>query len=302
MSSEQREALITDDQGVVVDSTREGPTPAQVGAQVKISEKDEGEVDDEIERWVLHQSHYNQGTRYIVIEPGRERGRTGEDAPRPRRADRPEPNPELDDREGDEEFGWLNHSTDWNLRDVGHARPANDELIGEKQTPDFWCSVEHYGATFSGDRNQGVRVTHHDAIPVELGRPRVDVNRTIDSSVYTAGQSVRITLDLTVIGDGAVRVRDRLPDGFEPLAAVDGDDEAVDFETSPNGNGTFVEFDVALGESDTIRYIAEATDEFDSAAVGPVSVREAGADWDDIQRWEAVEDELQRVAVVGIDI
>jgi hypothetical protein len=214
-------------------------------------------------RWVLHQSFYNLGTRYLVIEPGSQRGLTGENR-RDRRVD-PHPNASRT-----EEIGWINNSTDWSLREIGHARPAIEPVIeGSGASPDFWCAVAQNGFTVCGDRGSGVHVTHHDAIPLEEPMPEVAAERSVeggDTPGVVATSSLRVGVDVAVEDGSEVRVRDRIPAGYELIEADPG------VRILPNGSGRFLEFERAAADGDTLSYVLEASDGVDEGALGPISV------------------------------
>ena len=228
------------------------------------------------ERYIIHQGHYHGGIRYLEVEPGSERGLTGS----VRRDYRPDTNPNVDGRDGSEKLGWVNNSTDWNVSDVGHARPTNEE--DGSLSPDFWGSVEHNGLSFHGDRGAGVYVTKHDAIPMTAPLPPLEVERADDGSAFLAGQTNRIDVTVETFergnGDAAeVRVRDRIPDGYEVVAGDDAD-------TYPQGNRTAVEFaeTVTPGETVTFSYFVEVPDDPGSGTFGPVEVSSDGREWDTV--------------------
>ena len=233
------------------------------------------EVDGE-ERYIIHQGHYHGGVRYLEVEPGSERGLTGG----VRRDYRPDTNPNVDGRDGSEKLGWVNNSTDWNVRDVGHARPSNEE--SGNLSPDFWSSVEHNGVSFHGDRGAGAFASVHDDIPLTKPLPPLEVERADDGSAFLAGQTNRVDVTAETFergnGDAAeVRVRDRIPDGYE---VVGGDDT----ETYPQGNRTAVEFTATVdpGETVTFSYFVEVPDDPDSGTFGPVEVSSDGREWDTV--------------------
>ena len=232
------------------------------------------EIDGE-ERYVIHQSHYHGGIRYLEVEPGSETGLTGD----ARRDYRPGTNPNIDGRDGSETTGWINNSTDWNVRDTGHARPRNES--SGNLSPDFWGSVEHNGVSFHGDRGNGFYATVHDDIPLTRPLPPLEADRVDDDgSVFQAGQTTKLTIEVQAFeranGDAAeVRVRDRMPSGYE----VAGGD---DVETYPQGNRTAVEFATTVepGTSETLTYFVEVPDDAGSGTFGPVEVSSDGREWD----------------------
>ena len=231
------------------------------------------EIDGE-ERYIIHQSHYHGGVRYLEVEPGSDDGLFGG----ARRGYRPAPNPNVEDREGDEEIGWINDSTDWNVQDIGHARPRNES--SGNLSPDFWGSVEHNGVSFHGDRGNGFYATVHEEIPLTKPLPPLEVERADDGSAFLAGQTNRIDVTVETFergnGDAAeVRVRDRIPAGYE----VVGGDEV---DTYPQGNRTAVEFTATVepGETVTYSYFVEVPDDPGSGTFGPVEVSDDGREWD----------------------
>jgi hypothetical protein len=252
------------------------------------------EIDGET-RYIIHQGHYHGGIRYLEVEPGSADGLTGD----ARRDYQPQPfDPEKVDNyeasgglvtEGDptreqypdaDGFGWINNSTDWNVRDVGHARPTNDE--DGSLSPDFWSSVEHNGLSYHADRGAGVYVTKHDDVPMTAPLPPLEAERADDGSAFLAGQTNRVEISVETFerpnGDAAaVRVRDRMPSGYEVIA---GDD----VETYPQGNRTAVEFTatVAPGDSATLTYFVTVPADPGSGTFGPVEVSADGDEWDTV--------------------
>ncbi|PSP77382.1 hypothetical protein BRC88_13780 [Halobacteriales archaeon QS_4_69_225] len=224
------------------------------------------------ERYIIHQGHYHGGIRYLEIEPGSERGLTGD----ARRKYRPKTNPNVDGRDGSETIGWINNTTDWNLAEVGHGRPFRE---GVGLSPDFWCSVEHNGLSFHGDRRAGVYVTKHDDIPMTPPLPPLEADRVDDDgSVFQAGQTTAVTIEVQAFersNAADVRVRDRIPSSYE---VVGGDD----VETYPQGTRTAVEFTATVepDSSKTLRYFVEVPDDAGSGAFGPVEVSPDGREWD----------------------
>jgi len=253
------------------------------------------EIDGE-ETFVVHQGHYHGGVRHIAVRPGTEDGLTEIDGGTPgekgRRRYRPtgfDPGAvdgyEDIDEPGSypyagEPFGWINNSTDWEMEEVGHARPVNEET--GNLTPDFWCSVEHNGVVYSSDRSAGAFATAFDLVDLRRPLPPLEVERADDGSAFLAGQTNRIDVTVETFergnGDAAeVRVRDRIPDGYEVVA---GDDA----ETYPQGNRTAVEFTATVepGETVTFSYFVEVPDDPDSGTFGPVEVSSDGREWDTV--------------------
>ena len=252
-------------------------------------------------RWVVHQSSYNLGVRYFVIEPGSERGLTeidgGTEGPDGRRQYRPLENPEVDGRDGSEEFGWINNSTDWSLREIGHARPHNEHVAERDEfTPDFWCSMEHNGYTLNGDRNSGVRVTHHDAIPLSDPIPDVAVERSAEGAVGLGGSSERLRIEVaSVAADREVRVRDRIPAGYEVA------DTSHDATTAAAGNGTVVEFDGPVAAGETLEVVVERTADPAGDTFGPVEVTTVDG-FEHAESWRAVSGTAVRAADLDLEV
>jgi hypothetical protein len=249
------------------------------------------EIDGE-KRYIIHQGHYHGGIRYLEVEPGTEEGLTevadgGKAGSEGRRNYRPAPNPNVDNMEGRTEIGWINNSTDWNVRDIGHARPTNDAV--DNLSPDFWSSVENNGLSYHGDRGAGVYVTTHDEIPMESPRPPVEVSRENDSSVYLGGSTARIDITIDAFEReneaAALLVRDRMPDGYE----VVGGNETT---TYPQGVRTAVEFTdvtgprsdeepqraVEPGETRTLTYFVSVPESPGNETFGPVEISGDGGD------------------------
>ena len=230
------------------------------------------EVDGE-NRHIIHQGHYHGGVRYLEVEPGSADGLTGD----ARRDYRPRTNPNAAGRDGSETIGWINHDTDWNVTDIGHARPANRET--GNLSPDFWSSVEHNGLSYHGDRGAGVYVTKHTDLPMTSPLPPLEADRADDGSAFLAGQTNRVEITVETFdrpnGDAAaVHVRDRMPGGYE---VVGGDD----VETYQEGNRTAVEFTATVdpGDSATLTYFVEVPSDPGSGTFGPVEVSADGDEW-----------------------
>jgi hypothetical protein len=252
------------------------------------------EIDGETQ-YVIHQGHYHGGVRYLRVLPGTDEGLTGD----ARRDYQPETNPNAAGRDGSETIGWINNTTDWNVVDVGHARPKNEET--GNLSPDFWSSVEHNGLSFHGDRSAGVWVTYYDgetaldsegeptsddgkpedigAVPLGKPRPQLEVSRSDDGDLFTAGQTNRVDIEVTAYERGdaeaaSVTVRDRVPTDYE---VVGGDAT----ETYPRGVRTAVEFEteVAPGETTTLTYFVQVGEDTGESTVGPVEVSADGREW-----------------------
>jgi hypothetical protein len=89
--------------------------------------------------------------------------------------------------------------------------------------------------------------------PPDLDRPEVSGTRTDDGAVFTGGQTNQI--DLSVSADGPVRLRDRVPAGWQVLDAGDVDPEAT--TENPDGS-TDVRFDVPPAHEQSVTYFVEA--------------------------------------------
>lgn len=104
--------------------------------------------------------------------------------------------------------------------------------------------------------------------PPDLDRPEVSGTRTDDGAVFTGGQTNQI--DLSVSADGPVRLRDRVPAGWQVLDAGDVDPEAT--TETPDGS-TDVRFDVPPAHEQSVTYFVEAPEAPESSGrstFGPV--------------------------------
>jgi hypothetical protein len=202
--------------------------------------------------WV-HQAHYHGGIRYLKVEPGK---------------------------------GYA-------LTEKGYSRPEQEDVPdGSKMqglsgvTPNVWGCVESNGVTFAADINQGVHAVIHDDIPVGGADPVVGTNREMDGSVFRAGDTNQVDLELA-FADSEVLVRDRVPNGW----TVDAADRGYDVVTV--GEDRFVQFDGTATEGEAFRYFAGAggsgPDSF-----GPVQVSADGGD-----TWVTVDGSAASVYTLG---
>ncbi len=215
-------------------------------------------VDESGDFWV-HQAHYHGGIRYLKME-------------------------EVDGNMQLNEKGF-------SRPDYGVPKASRMEGL-TSVTPNCWGANESNGVTFASDINQGVHAVTHNDIEIGGGPAVVDVTRSDDASVFTAGQTDRIRLSVDFLDRyDEVRVRDRLP------AAWDAYDEGEDgYETYEEGDATYVEFDSnnTASQGDTLSYFADVGEESDGATVGPVEVSTDGGD-----TWRAVPGTLETNFVVG---
>jgi len=224
--------------------------------------------------WV-HQSHYSGGIRFLKVDPGTDDGLV-------RPAERFECNRESDsggDCAGHDYTGadGPHNDTDWALTEEAWARPNLEPPKDSRMeglnylTPFCWGANVSNGVTFAGDINQGVYALQADGVPVG-GAPAVsEVTREDDGSVFTAGQTnqVEITVESVAYHD-SLRVRDRVPDGWE---VVEGDD----YEVVEIGGSTYLDFG-EVEEGQTVNYFVDVGDETASYDAGPTQVSADGGD------------------------
>ena len=243
-----------------------------------------GDGDDE--RFVVHQSHFHGGVRYLEVRPGTDDGLTEADGTR--RDVRPTVNPHFEEREG-EAFGWINETTDWSLVDVGHARPQSEVIEEEtapgRLTPRATTAAVSGGVTFAADQFAGARAVRHETVPLSPPMPVLSADRTYGAGPTRTTSVVEIDISaLARDGDAAtVRVRDRIPDGW---TLINGD-----VETYPQGVRTAAEFErsVAPGEDATLSYRVKTPDDgVTSGTFGPVEVSVDGDEW--VELTNTVED------------
>jgi len=243
-------------------------------------------VDGE-ERFRVHQSHFHGGIRYLEVRPGTDDGLTelGDGTPGAsgRRSYRPTINPHFEERE-QEEFGWINNSTDWNLVDIGHARPRSEVIEDEKSpgrlTPRMTTAAASSGVTFTADQFAGVRAVRHRSVPVSAPLPALSASRSYGAGP-TRTTSV-IEIDLSALDRNgkaeSFRVRDRIPDGW---TLINGN-----VEVYPQGVRTAVEFEttVAPDANETLIYRVKTPDDgVTRGTFGPIEASLDGDAWIEIE-------------------
>jgi hypothetical protein len=239
--------------------------------------------------------HYHVGTR--VLEIGYPGGPAVEEEDR-----QGDPYGDLpEDEEPVSEGGVASGSEGWLLAETGwsrtHFNTPKEAKFGSLSaaTPYRWCAVEENGVIFSSDISTGVYVMRLDDPAIPIGtrvqiEPRVDVRD--DGSVFTAGQTNRITLDVDTAA--AAEVRLNLPTGW---STVGGDGH----EERDVADNTLVEFDEPVDGQDsrTVFVRVDGSRPGSAETVGPVEVTaDVGAD-DDQQVWEAVPETERSNVVVG---
>ncbi|MFP9190451.1 CocE/NonD family hydrolase [Natronosalvus vescus] len=117
--------------------------------------------------------------------------------------------------------------------------------------------------------------------------PNATLARDQDASVYTAGQTARVTITVEETTEEAL-VRDRLPDGWTVL---DGDDHTI---TELEG-ATYVEFEEPLNDGESVRYYAEVPGETGDHEFGPLEYSATG------ELWASDADTSAAVTVLGLD-
>lgn len=116
--------------------------------------------------------------------------------------------------------------------------------------------------------------------------PTATFSREADASVYTAGQTAKVTITADSTTEDAL-VRDRLPEGWE---IVGGDDHSTDTVEGV----TYVEFDEPVADGESVQYYAEASEDTGDYEFGPVEYSATGDLW-------ATFDATASKTVVGID-
>jgi hypothetical protein len=220
------------------------------------------------EFWV-HQAHYGGGIQYLEVKTGKQDGLVGADA-------------RFTEPDGDTDGNGLSgaadehNTTDWRLRRRGYARPTygtpkESRIEGLNYiTPFVWGASESNGVTFASDINQGVHAIIHDDIPVGGADPVVGINRSDDGSLFTGGQTDRVSLDVA-FSDRDVLVRDRLPESWN---AIEGDE----YDTVEAGGSQYIQFSEPVSGGDTLRYFASVGSETGAHQLGPVKVSDDGGD------------------------
>jgi hypothetical protein len=240
--------------------------------------------------WV-HQSHYSGGVRFLTVERGSDHGLVSP-------GDRFECNRASDsagDCAGHDYTGadGPHNDTDWSLTEEGWARPNLEPPTDSRMeglnylTPFCWGANESNGVTFAADINQGIYALQADAIDLGGAPAVVDLTRSDDGSVFMAGQTDRVTIDVEGIEyHDSVTVRDRVPEGWDALR---GDyDRTVEV-----GGSTYLEFDdVAAGES--VSYFVDVGSSTGSYGPGPTRVSADGGD-----TWLTVPDTTDTALVAG---
>ena len=244
--------------------------------------------------WV-HQRHYSGGVRFLTVERGSDHGLVSP-------GDRFECNRASNsagDCAGHDYTGadGPHNDTDWSLTEEGWGRPNLEPPTDSRMeglnylTPFCWGANESNGVTFAADINQGIYALQADAIDLGGAPAVVDLTRSDDGSVFMAGQTNRI--DHEIETDEPVRVRDRLPAGWE----VVGGDAVTTYDT---GDGLRVEFDEPVGPTGagpTTRSMFVTVGGTANQQVGPVQF----ATDDDPSRggkdWETLADSVGPVLV-----
>lgn len=248
----------------------------------------------------IHQSHYSGGVRFLRVETGDGHGLVSP----AERFECTRPSDTEGNCEGHQYAGTNgphNTASGWDLVEEGWARPNLEPPTESRMeglnylTPFCWGANESNGVTFAADINQGIYALRQTgdsdtgARGIPLGDPPVvaSVERTDDSSVFTAGQVNKVTVEVTDLQyHDEVHVRDRIPDGWEVIA---GDST----ETVEAGGDTYVDLGtLSAGESAT--YIVEVGDSTGSYQGGPT---QASAD---AERWTTVPNTTDTSYVVGV--
>ncbi|PSQ36062.1 hypothetical protein BRD05_03770, partial [Halobacteriales archaeon QS_9_70_65] len=250
-----------------------------------------GTIDTEIDgtrRLFVTVGHYHAGTR--ILEIGYP------DGPSVTEEDRNPADAPYDDLEEEEEpisegglasgsKGWILAETAWSRTHFNTPKEAKFGSLSAA-TPYRWCAIEANGVVFSSDISTGVYVMRLDdpAIPVgtrDTIEPKVELRD--DGSAFTAGQTNRVTLDVSTSAEAEVRVN--LPNGW---TAVDGDD----YEERDVADSTIVEFDDPVDGTGTrdVFVDIDGSQPGSVQTLGPVEVTgDVGAE-NDQQVWRAVPD------------
>lgn len=228
------------------------------------------------EGWI-HLGHYHGGTRYFEI--------TNEDG----------------------DVGLDPHGVHKPSRDVPEASRMQNLT---EALPFVWCAVENNGLTFAGDINSGLYVAAHQEIDVGTDVPvDLDAARRDAASVFTAGQTIRMNVDIEASvpagTDADVLVRDRIPAAWDVFGGA-GDVE----RTHTVGPRRIVEFTAAVGageddsvtvsrdtetRSGTRTYLGRAPDETGSYLFGPVEYSVDGG-----ETWTKRNGAVETNVVVGV--
>lgn len=177
--------------------------------------------------------------------------------------------------------------------------------------PFCWCAVESNGLTFISDINQGVFVAHHHDLEVGSD-PLVDIDATHSDAgtVYTAGQTTRMNLEVDVqaLDADGVWVRTRVPGAWEVHDAGSPDIRPRDI-----GFETVVEFETAIGAASsdsgtttdgqgTRTLFAGAPSSTGSYTFGPIEyTTDPPSAGDGNRQWHKLVGETESNNVVGVD-
>ena len=259
-----------------------------------------GTIDTEIDgtrRLFVTVGHYHAGTRILEIgypdgPSVTEEDRNPADAPYDDLEEEEEPISEGGLASGSE--GWILAETAWSRTHFNTPKEAKFGSLSAA-TPYRWCAIEANGVVFSSDISTGVYVMRLDdpAIPVgtrDTIEPKVELRD--DGSAFTAGQTNRVTLDVSTSAEAEVRVN--LPNGW---TAVDGDD----YEERNVADSTIVEFDDPVDGTGTrdVFVDIDGSQPGSVQTLGPVEVTgDVGAE-NDQQVWQAVPDTESSNVVVG---
>lgn len=254
-------------------------------------------VDTEVggeRRLFVSAGHYHVGTRMLEIEyPGG-----------PRDDDR---NKDTEDghngfSEGGEGAGGQSTGRDgWGLTEVGwsrtHENVPEESKFGSLSaaTPYHWCTVEENGIMFTSCISTGVYAMTLDDPAVPVGTRTVlnpDVELSDDGSVFTAGQTDMVTLDVST--DAPAKVRLNVPNLWD---VVGGDPHTV-VEVADN---TLVEFDATVDGDATLSVFLEPQEAPTGTVytLGPVAVTPDVNAASDQQVWQSVPDTEDTNLVIG---
>ena len=97
-----------------------------------------------------------------------------------------------------------------------HVEVPPESATDDNAFPNFWDARSLNGVTFGAGQHTGLYVLAAD--PMEVGTRTaadVSVTRTDDGTAFTDGQTDRIDYDVRT--DEDVKIRDRLPSGWEEI-------------------------------------------------------------------------------------
>jgi len=222
-------------------------------------------VDADGEFW-LHQSHYNGGLRYLKLEETTDGLELVEDG-----FSRP-----VYDQIPEDSMGTGLKTGGGSVGGMSDAQPY------------CWGAVQSNGVTFLADLNQGLHAVVGDGVAVGDGPAFADVTRSDDAGLFTGGQTNRIDLEVRTLSRyDEVRIRDRLPPAWDAY-------DAEGYRSYEEGGATYVEFDAAASQGETLSYFADVGGETDEATVGPVEISTDGG-----ESWRALAGTLETNVVVG---